>query len=145
MFKKNKGITLIILSITLILILILATVSFTTSKSLIKDINWKSVVTNMYVIKGKAEAIFDEYEFKADINILEGERVYDLSSYGIEIQEDDLWYIWDNETIKKLGMDEKMMIGGSNYIVNYVTGEVIFTLGIEKNGTKLYTLSELTQ
>lgn len=152
MLKNNHAVTLSSLVVTIIVILILAGVTITTSDFLIIDTKSKAIVSNMYLIKGKAEAIYEEYEFSEDIT-LPGTQVsvFTLYSYGVSASEneedakvDNVWYKWDKTTLAELGFDPEMLSGTAEYIVNYETGEVIYTAGIKDiKGNIKYKLTEV--
>ena len=56
---KNKGITLVALTITIIILLIIAGISISVGKSMIKKANLEELKTNMLLIKTKGK----EYVF----------------------------------------------------------------------------------
>lgn len=145
MLKNNKGITLISLVVTIIVISILAVTVFATSNSLILDTKMKTVLANMYLVKGKVETIYEEYKFDDDNSVLVGTEYKDsLEEYHVNKKSSDLWYVWNKNTLTQVGLDNKMLSGRSNYIVNYTTGEIIYTSGCEDdNGNILYTLTEM--
>lgn len=143
MLKNNKGVTLIMLVITIIVIVILGATTITASDALLKEIKAKNVTTNMILIKAKAEALYEEYSFNGiDESDYVGMKVTDVSKYGAE--NIGKWYRWAKSDLTDLGFDENMLKDGGDFIVNYETGEVIYTLGIkDTTGTKKYTLTEL--
>ncbi len=63
--KKNKGITMIALVVTVILLLILAGISIGTGNNIIKKSNLENIKTNMLLIKVKAK----EYVENANFNL----------------------------------------------------------------------------
>lgn len=143
MLKNNKGVTLTMLVITIIIIVILAGTTITASDLLIKQTKSKNVTTNMILVKAKAEALYEEYTFNetAEESYV-GTKVTDVSSYGAE--NTGKWYKWGPSELASLGFDENMLANGGEFIVNYETGEVIYTLGVkEDSGDIKYTLSEL--
>lgn len=154
MLKNNKGVTLTVLVVTIIVIIILAGVTIASSDSLIKNTKVKNMVTNMYLIQAKAEALYEEYQFNGTmkynnttINGYVGvvANSNDLSSCGVTAIASDKWYKWDKNTIKDLGFDENMLSSGGDFIVNYATGEVIYTKGLkDDDGNVKYTLTDLT-
>lgn len=150
MLKNNHGITLTVLVVTIIVIIILASIVITTSNSLIKDTKSKSIVSNMYLVKAKAEAIYDDYNF-AEEGTLPGTQVAvsSLSTYGVSPtgnkEDDEAWYRWNKSNLETLGLDPEMLPSSGEYIVNYSTGEVIYTLGNKDDlGNTRYTLTQMT-
>lgn len=145
MLKNNKGVTLTVLVVTIIVIIILAGVTISSSDSLIKNTKVKNMVTNMYLIQAKAEALYEEYQFNGTTTYV-GTPTTDVTSYGESAGSEDKWYIWDQTTITQLGFDENMLSSGGDFIVNYATGEVIYTKGLkDDDGNIKYTLSKLTE
>lgn len=143
MLKNNKGVTLTVLVVTIIVIIILAGVTISSSDSLIKNTKVKNMVTNMYLIQAKAEALYEEYQFNGTETGYIGEQVTDLNTYNVV--DNGKWYKWDKNTIKDLGFDENMLSSGGDFIVNYATGEVIYTKGLkDDDGNVKYTLTDLT-
>lgn len=146
MLKSNKGVTLIILVITIIVMSILAGVTIKASNQLITDTQKKAKITNMYIIKAEIEAMYDEYQFSEEMSVLKGTYTEDVSQYGVTFKEEDLWFIWDRDTIKNLGFDENMLTGNEYYIVNYATGEIIYSKGIKDEVGKVeYTFSDILE
>lgn len=147
MLKNNKGVTLSILVITIIVTIILAGTVITASNLIITSTKAKTVVTNMYLIQGKAEALNEEYEFNnIDISNYAGKVVSDLNGYGVMANAGDKWFEWDEATLIDLGFDKNMLSNGGEFIVNYTTGEVIYTKGVKDNdGIVKYTLTDLTK
>lgn len=143
MLKNNKGVTLTMLVITIIIVVILAGTAITASDLLIKQTKAKNVTTNMILVKAKAEALYEEYTFNnISENSYVGTKVTDVSNYGEE--NTGKWYKWGTSELTSLGFDENMLANGGEFIVNYETGEVIYTLGVtDDSGAVKYTLSEL--
>ena len=150
MLKNNKGVTITMLAITVVVILIITGVTISTSDLLIRDTKSKSNISNMYLIRAKTETIYDDYLFSEDSNVLIGSKVNvsTLADYSITQEETtgnakEFWYEIDYLDLPSLGMDENVLSNGGKFIVNYETGEVIYTNGIEDNdGTIKYKLSE---
>ena len=144
MLKNSKGVTLVDLVITIVVILILGASTITTSDMLIRDTKKKTIITNMYLVKSEVEAIYDEYQFSGDSAVLEGQSIANLLAYGITVHEGDLWYMWGETVLSNLGLDPDMLSSGGKYIVNYTTGEILYTKGFrEIDGTVKYTLTDL--
>lgn len=160
MLKNNKAVTMIVLVVTVIVILILGGTTVITSDALIKKTKKKTIITNMYLVKSEVETIYEEYQFNGDINTLEGTKLVEkveeiLSIYGAKKEEGDLWYSWDRDTLSELGLDPEMLPekesdGDSEeskhyYIVNYTTGEIIYTPGFKDiTGNRMYTLTKMS-
>ena len=65
MLKNDKGITLIILVVTIIVLLIIAGVTITAGTESIKQAKLETLRTNMLLIKAKAKEYCEEANFKA--------------------------------------------------------------------------------
>ena len=61
--KNNKGITLIALTITIIILLILASITIYSGKESIKKAQLESLKTNMLLIKAKAKEYVEQASF----------------------------------------------------------------------------------
>lgn len=62
--KKNKGVTLVALAITIVVLLIIAGISIYAGKDTIKRANLESLRTNMLLIEAKAKEYVEEANFK---------------------------------------------------------------------------------
>ena len=151
MLKNNKAVTLLVLVVTVIVILVLGGTTIVTSDALIKKTKKKTIITNMYLIKGEVESIYEEYQFNGDENILKGTVLDEneledvVSIYKAKTGVGDLWYEWNRDTLLKLGFDPEMLPNESEgYYVNYATGEIIYTPGVKEGTTRIYTLTKLT-
>lgn len=117
MLKNNKGVTLTILVITIIVIIILAGTVITASNLIITSTKAKTVVTNMYLVQSKAEALNEEYEFNnIDTSNYIGKPISDLNSYGIAVNAGDKWFVWDETTLVNLGFDNNMLSNGGEFM-----------------------------
>ena len=151
MLKNNRGVTLSILVVTIVVIMILASVTVTTSDLLIKDTKSKSIISNMYLVKGKIEAVYDDYAFNTPTNagdILKGTPVSSssVSQYYTSpaTPPTNYWYKIEASDLPNLGMDRSMLSGTAFYYVNYETGEVIYSNGVkDSTGNVKYKLSDI--
>ena len=158
MIKNNRGVTLSALVVTVIVIILLAGITITTSDLVIKKTRSKNMYSNMYLIKGKVETIYEDYTFDpTDLTkSLAGTQVdaYSLADMpygkGIDLTDtnvNSLWYMWNKTTLKSLGFDPHMISSDSDdvfFIVNYATGEVIYSKGFDDGtGEIKYKLSDL--
>lgn len=62
--KENKGVTLVALIVTIIIMIILASVTIYSSKNLINEAKIEEVKTNMLLIEAKAREYVEEVNFK---------------------------------------------------------------------------------
>lgn len=93
--SKEKGITLIALVITIIVIIILAGITTYEGTQLIKESKLQTVTANMLLIQAKAETLRDKKEFNNDA-VLIGEEVTSEELEG--------WYKWDEEAFEEAGL-----------------------------------------
>ena len=136
--KKENGITLVVLMITIIIISILVGITMTSGTKLIKKSKLQTLQTEMLLIKAKAETLKEKKEFETNVVLL-----------GDEVKEGELtgWYKWNSNVLTKAGLsgidNEKV------YYVDYKIGvdsevEVYYEEGFrDSDGTTYHTLSEL--
>ena len=120
--KIEKGITLVALVITVILMLILAGVGLHFGTDAIDKAKLEDIKTDMISIKTKAKIIAEQYNFK-DIDSLVGSKITsqeDASKIGIEDNIEDIeLYKWTSEDLNSQGLST---IDGDKYIVKYDLG-----------------------
>ena len=156
MNKNNeKGITLIALIITIIILLILAGITIYTGKDSIEKANLEGLKTNMLLIETKAREFVENANFKLGVNPdtntiyekakenLEGEEkgtivtkedeiVKDLLNIGIT-QEDI-----DKGKVYKLTTENLEKMGISDVISNNEDGWYIILYNIEETTAEIY-------
>lgn len=157
--KNNKGITLIVLTITIIILLILASITIYSGKESIKKAQLESLKTNMLLIKAKAKEYVEQASFKNGVNKseiseeakneLKGKEANasDYSKQNITINGGEILYKLTSDNLKEMGLKDVKLGSNEEYLVKYnikdVTVEVYNTSGYENNGTTVYSLSEL--
>ena len=157
--KNNKGITLIALTITIIILLILASITIYSGKESIKKAQLESLKTNMLLIKAKAKEYVEQASFKNGVNKseiseeakneLKGKEANasDYSKQNITINGGEILYKLTSDNQKEMGLKDVKLGSNEEYLVKYnikdVTVEVYNTSGYENNGTTVYSLSEL--
>lgn len=143
MLRNNKGITILALVITILVLLVLTSVSLGTGYSVITDIKLGRTISNMALIKAKAETIYEQYQFSGNSEDLVGEPVtFDfLSEKEIQVIEqnagkmgiaDSVWYKWTAETFVQQGLDPNLLQNQSSdiaFFVNYEFDEVAWNKG----------------
>lgn len=158
MLKNQNGVTVAALVVTIIVLGILASVTISVTTDLMTDSKVKTYITNMLLVQGKAESLYEKYEFegtsdnpdadigneymgtKTDLNSLET-----FKKYLDGTNNDKYWYKWTQNTLSNNGLDPEMLTSGSEYyLVNYESGEVIYSKGFKGEGsTTYYTLTEM--
>lgn len=99
MIKNNKGVTLVALSITIIVMLIIASVTYVSGRDLLDSTKIRSYITTMYLVKGEVDNMNESYEFDGSETHLKGSKLnksYDYSGTGATTQ----------EMLKQIYMDE---------------------------------------
>jgi Tfp pilus assembly protein PilE len=169
--KKNKGITMIVLVITIALLLILAGISIQGGGSIIKRADLENLKTDMLLIKvkGKENANFnlgtsfdkltDETEkskriemAKSKLKGTEIQNASELSKFGVtsdqferEKNNLNLYYTLSTSDLEEIGMQDVSSKG--QYIIKYnikdMTIEIYNTQGFENGDKTYYSLSEL--
>lgn len=140
--KLDKGITIIALIITIILMLILAGVVIYFGNDAIDKAKLEDIRTDMISIKTKAKIVAEQYNFK-DIENLIGNKVSDeeIQKLGLTDKENNQIRKWSNEDLNGQGLSN---IEGDTYVVYYDLKdpnncEVYYIYGYEGK----YSLSEL--
>ena len=145
---NQKGITLVAMIITVILMLILATLAFRYSKFAIHKSDLENLKTNMLLIQGKARTIYEKYSFK-DIDTLVGTEVGEGNitltpgvSNKLNSQE-GTYYILEQSDLNSMGLGSIEVDTESFYIVDYSSFEVYYSIGYTEGNTTYYSLTEL--
>ena len=134
MFKKENGVTMVMLVVMIIVMLILAGIIVYEGTSTIKSAKNQSIYTNMLLIQAKARTIQDKVDF--------GEATY----IGTKIDEDKKTtsedsYELSQEDLYTIGVE---VSGNNEYIVDYDNDEVYYTKGIKDADDNLhYSLTDI--
>lgn len=151
--RKNNGITLVALVITIVLLLIIASISITGTMRGQKQTQKSVALTELNMVQ---HAILERYtKAKLTKETLPGENVTSTQIQQVidEIEEKsgttialkgntEDYKLLDFEALQDLGMENYK----SEYIVNYSTGEVIdITRQVTEDGTVLYISSSDTE
>jgi len=118
--KIEKGITLVALVITIVLMLILVGVTVNFSADAIKKANLEDIKTNMISIKTRAKIIAEQYNFK-DIDVLVGSEITVEEASKINLTEQ-----WETNSDKILKWSSKDLVSqnlgsieGDKFVVYY--------------------------
>ena len=151
MYKKDNGITIIALIITIIIMLILVGVSFKFGTDAVDKARLEDIRTNMLSIKTKAKTIEEKYIF-GDINSLAGETMPDEitlpEKLNEELKDKSNVYKWARETLDIQDLSNIKADDNNFYIVYYDTKkstcEVYYSAGYKtKDGSIVYSLTEM--
>lgn len=136
--KDSKGVTLIALTVTIIVLLILASITFYNGSDVLQKVSLEELKTNMLLIQAKAKEYVEEATFKMGINPSDEQKetarneVY-IQNAGlkkaseetsIEIpseipQSDNLYYV-TNDALTKMGLDSIKTGGNSGeYLIEF--------------------------
>ena len=153
MRNNEKGVTLIALVITIIIMSILAITTITTG-DLIGKAKFQSIASNMLLIQAKVRIINERFSFNEDPSIYVGKKLKDQTDKSIiangaltstELDNENL-YVYDRDTLDSIGLEGINLPNDTIYIVNYENCDIIWPSGVEnENGEKLYKLSEILE
>ena len=157
MLKSNKGVTIIALVTTIVILIILTGVSLTAGYSSLEKVRVGRIITNMTLVKAKADNLYEEYQFSNDETILgEKSKISNLNVTLSDVEKtliqnaalenknisSDLsnwdWYLWNKEKLQEQGLDSKILKNNEVFYVNYESGEVLYSTGTvhDNNGEK---------
>lgn len=146
--RKNKGITLISLVVTIIILLIISGITITGTIVGVKETEENAQISELKIIQ---HAIFERYTKsqltkeelpgtiieKAEVQIIIDE-INLISGNNVELKGNEYRKLNGND-LKNLGISESK----DTYIVNYSTGEVINeTIKVTKSKKALYVYSK---
>lgn len=146
---NQKGITLLILVITIVILLILASITIYTGGNIIQKANLQNINTNMMLIQAKTKTIAEQSKFNKDASGYQGTKISEvmgntqidsLVANGI-IEDKEKYFLLSQDNLNQMGL-EKIKID-EGYVVNYETDEIIYVKGFEANNTIYYKLSEM--
>ena len=146
--KKNKGITLISLVVTIAVLVILASIATYSGVNVIRQSKLHKFTTEMEIMQTEVNNLYDRYsdgteeEKNEIINYGEeldsgAKNIFTLNASGITDSSGYRYY--DRNTIKGLGIENIE----EEFYVNVEKRSVISKLGIEYEGKKYYTLDQL--
>ncbi len=149
MKKNQKGITIVSLVITIVILLIIGGVTVTVGTSVIKQATLKTVNTNMMLIQAKAKTIAEQAKFNNNTDNYKGiilseisgdKKVDKVLDAGI-IEDASKYYLLSKDDLVSMGLEKIEIEDG--YIVNYETEEVIYVKGYENDGITYYKLTDM--
>lgn len=162
--KKEQGITLIALSVTIIVLLIIAGISVYSGKDIIKKGKLEELRTNMLLIQVKARETVEQANFKMGPNPKETKKsevraeVYETDAklkkvtdlVGITVPEganSENCYAVTDKSLEIWGLNKIKLSNGEYYIIEFddtnAKVEIYNTLGYSNNGTMLYSLTQI--
>ena len=155
--KNNKGITLLVLVITVIILGILATITIGELGDIMHRIDKETISTDLLLVQAKAKVLNEKANFNSDESLLKGQKldeitgnsqIEDLKTKGVlDVSDENYskYYVWDKQTVEELEIGIEKMEDSDFYIVNYATDEVIYPKGYKhSDGNTYYKLSEIS-
>lgn len=148
--KQNKGITLISLAITIIVIGILAGVIIYAGTTILKEAKLQTINTDMLLIEAKAETIYEKLSFEKQSSELEaalpGEKVEsgsndagNLSTAGVSSDEILDYHVWKQEVLDSNGLQGIKLVNNEKFYVKYGDEiEVVSSIGYTHTDGKIY-------
>lgn len=138
--KMEKGITIIALIITIIIMLILVGVGMNFGGDALNKAKLEDIKTDMISIKTRAKIIAEQYNFK-DIDNLVGNTITDEEAAKLELTNSDKILKWSSSDLASQNLGS---IEGEQYVVFYDLNdpnncEVYYLNGYEGK----YSLTEL--
>jgi len=149
MKSNEKGITLVTLVITMIVLVILASVTIYTGSNIIKQAQLQTINTNIMLIQAKVKTISEQAKFNKNTSGYQGyvvtdvtgnEKIQKLVSDGV-IDDASKYYVLWQEHLNDMGLEKVDVEDG--YVVNYDTEVVIYVKGFEYEGTTYYKSTDL--
>lgn len=142
--KNEKGITIIALIITIILMLILVGVTVKVGTKEISKAKLEDIKTEMISIKTRAEIVKDKYDFK-DIDNLVGTKLSETTDYNTEAivipdESKENCYIWTQEDLNSQELSSIKVDKDKFYVVYYGDDiEIYYSKGVDGK----YSLTDL--
>lgn len=146
--KQTKGITIIALIVTIIIMLILATVSIEFGKGEVQKAKLEDMKTTMLLIKGRAQIVADKEEFGESYDNTGMVKLVDASGYDLSLLQPTLneladtsnLYIWEQTAMDNNNIDVEITTEDF-FVIDYSTGEVYYSLGYIYEGNTYYSLT----
>ena len=132
--KNNKGVTLVALVITVIILMIIATITISVSSNIIGEAKYEGLKTTLLLIQSKAKVMAD----KKAIGDITEDDLYGMKQTSGQYQN---WYLLSEANLKNMGIKDADATDG--YYVNYENDDVAFGAGFEHEGITYYKLSEM--
>ena len=144
MNKNSKGITLVSLVITIIILMLITSVTVYTGTNVIKQVTLQNVNTDMMLIKAKVKTMEEQAKFNKDNSNYKGTPLIDVHDnkkidklVDEEIVEDiTKYYLLSKEDLNSMGLEKIDIADG--YLVNYESEEIIYVRGLKKDDNMYY-------
>ncbi len=149
MNKNQKGITIVSLIITIIILLIIGGTTVYIGTSVIKQATLQTINTNMMLIQAKTKTIAEQAKFNNNQDnykgtvlseVLGNKKIDKLLEIGI-IEDTSKYYLLSKDDLVSMGLEKIEIEDG--YIVNYETEEVIYVKGYDNDGITYHKLTDM--
>lgn len=143
--KSSKGITLIALVITIIIMLILAAITLNYGTGEVEKAKLEDLKITMLLIQGRAKIVIDKEQFKEEYNNEGMIKVSDATEYDMSnLQNLDTTnlYIWEQEAMDNNDIDVEITTEDF-FVIDYQTGEVYYSLGYNDGENTYYSLTDI--
>lgn len=150
MKKENKGITMVALIITIIVMLILATITVEIGTGQIKKAKLEDLKTTMLLIKGRAQIVADKEDFGEEYDNTGMVKLAEATNYDISnlqnifnsLEDTSNLYIWEQTAMDNNNIDVTIT-NKDFFVIDYVTGEVYYSLGYTYKDNTYYKLTDM--
>lgn len=147
--KKDNGITIIALIITIIIMLILVTVTMKFGTGQIERAKLEDLKTTMLLIKGRAQIVIEKESFGEEYDKTGMTKISEATSYILPNfiqefgeEEKENFYIWEQTAMDNKAIDVTIT-NTDFYIIDYSSGEIYYSLGYEKDGNTYHSLTDI--
>lgn len=161
MHNNQKGVTLVILTVTIVVLLIIIGVVVKAGVDNIRKAEVTSVKTNMMLIQAKGKEYVENTNFNMGTTEKSAEEQASIKSQylkgtaytenlpeGVELAEGQEAYSLSTENLSEMGLND-LSEEAQNYVIVYNVAEetvdVIYLPGVEYENNKYYTLSSLQE
>ena len=148
-YKKDRGITIIALIITIIVMLILASVTIEFGTGQVERAKLEDIKTTMLLIKGRAKIVVDKESFGEKYDNTGMIKLADATGYNtsnlqsiIENLDKNNLYIWEQTAMDNNNI-QVTVTKTEFFVIDYSTGEVYYSAGYTYQGETYYSLSQM--
>ena len=148
-YKSDRGITIIALIVTIIIMLILASVTIKFGTGEVERAKLEDLKTTMLLIKGRAQIVVDKESFGESYDSTGMVQLADATGYNTT----NLQSIFDNIDTSNLYIWEQTAMDNNNiqvtitntdfFVIDYSTGEIYYSLGYTYEGNTYYSLTDM--
>lgn len=146
--QQNNGITIVALIMTIIIMLILASVTIQFGAGEIQRAKLEDIKTTMLLIKGRAQIVADKEEFGESYDNTGMVKMQDVTNYDTSnlqsifnnLEDTSNLYIWEQTAMDNNNIDVTIT-NTDFFVIDYSTGEVYYSLGYTYDGNTYYSLT----